>query len=254
MDPKNIGEIRSGGVDQQSYAFTQGLISLYSWLAGNLDSLGGLASNADTAAQQEMEATGANSLIDELADKFNEFLKGVMTDLGWYIYTDPQGTRRLVKRLPGTDWEMPVQWGPERRSRPIFLFEFEVDAFSLRGRTPEQRLQMIMDLLPRMAQTAQAKMLFAQVGDELDTEGLWRLIARYTGLTELSELIRSSGEPITAEPKSDRMPSANTGMPHEYIRTNRSSGGGEAGMAPGQQALAQMMSAGNNGGGQGATA
>ncbi|MHC4294757.1 MAG: hypothetical protein ACYSTL_04155, partial [Planctomycetota bacterium] len=49
MDPKNVGEVRSGGIDQQSYAFTQGLISLFSWLGGNLDSLGGLASNADTA-------------------------------------------------------------------------------------------------------------------------------------------------------------------------------------------------------------
>jgi hypothetical protein len=257
QDPKNIGEIRSGGVDQQSYAFTQGLISLYSWLGGNIDSLGGLASNADTASQQEMELTGANTLIEELTDKFNGFLGRVMTDLGWYIYSDPQGTRKLIKRIEGTDWEIPVSWGPERRSRSFFLFEFEVDAFSTRNRSPEQRLGMVMDILPRMMQMAQAKMAFAQTGDELDTESLWRLIARYTGLTELSELIRSSGVPITAEPgKMDRMPSANVpGVPHEYIRRNVSSGGGGAGQAPGQQALEMMMSAGNtnaNGGGGGA--
>jgi hypothetical protein len=257
QDPKNIGEIRSGGVDQQSYAFTQGLISLYSWLGGNIDSLGGLASNADTASQQEMELTGANTLIEELTDKFNGFLGRVMTDLGWYIYSDPQGTRKLIKRIEGTDWEIPVSWGPERRSRSFFLFEFEVDAFSTRNRSPEQRLGMVMDILPRMMQMAQAKMAFAQTGDELDTESLWRLIARYTGLTELSELIRSSGVPITAEPgKADRMPSANVpGVPHEYIRRNVSSGGGGAGQAPGQQALEMMMSAGNtnaNGGGGGA--
>ena len=251
QDPNNTAEIRAGGVDQQSYAFTQGLISLYSWLGGNLDSLGGLASNADTASQQQMELAGANTLIDELADKFDGFLKGVMTDLAWYIYSDPQGTRRLVKRLEGTDWEIPLNWGPERRSRPFFLFEFEADPFSIRTRTPEQRLGMVMDIMPRMMQIAQAKMAFAQVGDELDTEGLWRLIARYTGLNELSELIRSGGVPITAEPgKSDRMPSANVpGVPHEYIRKNVSGGGGPT-QGPGQQALEMMMAAGNNGGGQ----
>jgi hypothetical protein len=251
MDPKNTGEIHSGGIDQQSYAFTQGLISLYNWLAGNLDALGGLASNAETAAQQEMEVAGSNTLIEELADKFNGFLKGVTIDLAWYIYSDPVGTRRLVKRLEGTDWETSVDWGPERRNRPFFLFEFDVDQFSLHNQTPQQRLKTIMDILPRMMQIAQAKMAFAQVGDDLDTEGLWRLITRYTGLTELSELIRSSGMPITAEPgKMDRMPSANTpGVPHEYIRRNVSSGGG-ATQAPGQQALAQMMASTSGNGNQ----
>jgi len=254
MDPKNTGEIRSGGIDQQSYAFTQGLISLFSWLGGNLDSLGGLASNAETASQQEMENAGANSLIDELSDKFTGFLQRVTTDLAWYIYSDPQGTRKLIKRLEGTDWEIPVQWGPERRTREFFLFEFEVDPFSIHTRTPAQRLRMIMDLIPRATQIAQAKMLFAQVGDELDTEAMWRLITRYTGLTELSELIRSSGEPITATPgRMDRMPSSNVpGMPHEYIRRNVSSGGSPA-EGPGQQALEMMLASGNENGQKGAS-
>jgi hypothetical protein len=252
MDPKNTTELRTGGIDQQSYAFTQGLISLFSWLGGNLDSLGGLASNAETAAQAEMELAGANSLIDELTDKFDGFLKGVMADLAWYVYSDPNGTRRLIKRVEGTDWEVPVKWGPERRFRPFFLFEFEVDPFSVRVRSPEQRLRMVMDVLPRMMQVAQAKMLFAQVGDELDTEAMWRLICRYSGLTELSELVRSSGVPITGEPaKTDRMPSANVpGMPHEYIRRNVSGGGGNPTQGPGQQALEMMLASGNGNRGQ----
>jgi len=252
MDPKNTGEIRSGGVDQQSYAFTQGLLDMYQWLGGNLNSLGGLASDAGTATQQEIELSGANGLVDELQDRFMTFLKGVMTDLAWYEYTDPTRIRKLTKRVKGTDIELPDRpWGPERRTRSFFLFEFEVDPFSVRHRSPEQRLQMIMDLLPRMAQIAQAAMVYSQVGIELDVEDLWRMITRYTGLTELSEILRASGQPITAQPgKMDRMPSMNVGgMPREYIRRNVSSGGGRTGMAPGQQALQMMLSAGNNGNG-----
>ena len=111
---------------------------------------------------------------------------------------------------------------------------------------------MIMDLIPRAMQIAQAKMMFAQVGDELDTEAMWRLVCRYTGLTELSELIRSSGVPITAMPGGmDRMPSGNVpGMPHEYIRRNISSGSSPA-QGPGQQALEMMLASGNGGGQQG---
>jgi hypothetical protein len=246
QDPKNIGEIRSGGIDQQSYAFTQGLISLYSWLGGNLDSLGGLASQAATATEAELNAAGANSLIDELSDKFVGFLGEVMSDLAWYIYQDPQGTRRFIKRLPGTDWEVPVEWGPDRRSRPFFEFEFDVDPFSIRTKTPEQRMQMIFDLIPRAAQLAQAKALFAQVGDELDTEAMWRMMIRYTGLTELSELIRSNGQAITSAPKAEQPSGMNMpGMPREYIRRNVSSGGGNSPtQQASQQAMAQMMSSG----------
>ncbi len=251
MDPKNIGEVRTGGVDQQSYSFTNGLISWVSWLGGNLDSLGGLASNADTLGQQEMETAGANGLIDELADKFEGFLGRVMTDLAWYVYSDPKGTRRLVKRIEGTDWEIPVKWGPERRTRSFFLFELEVDPFSINHKTPSQRLRMLMDMLPRMTQAAQAKMVFAQAGQDFDTEALWRLFARYSGMTEVSELIRSNGQPVTAEPgKMDRMPGANAaGVPREYIRRNVSGGGGSPTQGPGQQALEMMMAAGGNGNG-----
>lgn len=259
MDPKNVGEVRTGGVDQQSYAFTQGMLSLYSWLGGNLDSLGGLASNADTASQQQMEIAGANGLIDELQDRFMEFLKGVLTDLAWYEYTDPTRIRKLTKRIKGTDIELPDrEYGPDQRTRPFFLFEFNVDPFSVRQQPPEQRLQKIMDLLPRMAQIGQAAMVYAQAGIELDVESLWRTIIRYTGFTELSDILRSSGMPITAEPGGgSRMPSMNVGgTPREYIRRNVSSGGGKTGFAPGQQALAMMMSggaggAGGNGNGQG---
>jgi hypothetical protein len=247
QDPNNTKEIRSGGVDQQSYAFTQGLMSWYNWLGGNFESVGGLASRADTAMQQEMELSGASGMLDELADKFNQFLGRVMQALAYYEYTDKSKTRRIVKRVLGTDREIPAVWEPRKRQKDFFLFEFEVDPFSLRSKTPDQRLKQILDMIPRVTQLAQAKMLFNQVGDDLDTEALWSLIVRYTGDYELLGLIQAGGQPIQAAP-STRPPSANVGgMPREYIRRNVSSGGGSGGMqGPQQQALEQMMAAGRS--------
>lgn len=246
QDPKNTQELRSGGVDQQSYAFTQGLMSWYNWLGGNFESVAGLASRAETAMQQEMEQQGANTMLDELSDKFNQFLERVMQALAYYEYTDRSKTRKLVKRVQGTDLEIPVDWTPQKRQREFFLFNFEVDPFSLRTKTPDQRLQQVLDLIPRVTQLAQAKMLFAQVGDDLDTAALWSLIVRYTGLSELQALIQAGGQPITAAP-STRPPSANVGgTPREYIRHNVSSGGNGATQGPQQQALAQMMAAGRD--------
>ena len=81
-------------------------------------------------------------------------------------------------------------------------------------------------------------------------------------MTKTIEPHSFNGIPITAIPGQPgqegqqgppRMPSMNTpGVPHEYIRRNVGSGKQTEG--PGQQALAQMMSAGTtnaNGGGGG---
>ena len=246
QDPKNTQEIRVGGVDQQSYAFTQGLMSWYNWLGGNFESVGGLASRAETATQQEMELSGANGMLDELSDKFNQTLGRIMEGLAFYEYTNQSKTRTLIKRVRGTDLEFESQWGPEKRQKDFFLFEFDVDPFSLHSKTPEQRLKQVLDLIPRATQLAQAKMLFAQVGDDLNTEEMWSLIVRYTGLEELTALITSGGVPIQAAP-STRPASANVGgTPREYIRHNVSSGGNGATQGPQQQALEQMMAAGRS--------
>ncbi len=262
MDPKNIGQIRTGGVDQQSYAFTQGLIEMWSWLGGNIDTLAGLSTQAGTATQEEMLGASSNALINELNSKVLDFLKGVTTDLLWYIYTDPNGVRKLVKRLEGTDQELLIDWGPERRARDWFLFEFEVDPYSVHVRMPEERLKAIMQMMPAVMQMMQLQMMLQQSGGAFDMEGAFRLITRYSGLDEFSEFLRFSGVPVTAAPGQQdqqqgqgmpRFPSMNTpGVPHEYVRRNVSSGGQQRG--PGQQALQQMMAAGAsnaNGGGGG---
>lgn len=262
MDPKNIGSIRTGGVDQQSYAFTQGLIEMWSWLGGNIDTLAGLSTQASTATQEEMLGAGSNALINELNSKVLDFLKGVCTDLLWYVYTDPNGVRKLVKRLEGTDEELLIDWGPERRTRDWYLFEFDVDPYSVHVRMPEERLQAIMQMMPAVMQMAQLQMMLQQSGGEFDMEGAFRLITRYSGLDEFSEFLRFNGIPVSAAPGQQqsqgqgmpRFPSMNVaGVPREYIRRNVSGGGQKGG--PGQQALQQMMAAGasndNGGGGMG---
>ncbi len=244
-DPQNTTEIRTGGIDQASYAAVQGFREMFSWLGGNIDTIGGLSTKADTLGQERLLAEGGNTLISELEAKTMDFLKDVTTDLAWYIYSDPMGTRKLVKRLEGTKYQTMQKWGPERRQRDWFLFEFEVDPFSVHARSPSERLQLIMQLMPVSLQMAQLQQILQPSGGELDIEGMWRLFTRYSGLTEFSELLKFNGVPVTAEPKSDRMPGTNTpGIPHEYIRRNIGSGGG--GQEPQQQALAQMMVAGNN--------
>jgi hypothetical protein len=51
-DPKAFTQLRLGGIDQNSYAFFMGVMQLYSYLGGNIDTIGGLSSRADTLGQE----------------------------------------------------------------------------------------------------------------------------------------------------------------------------------------------------------
>lgn len=240
-DPKQVNEMRLGGVDQASYAFFMGAREIFSWLGGNIDTIGGLASKADTLGQEKLLAESGNGLISELESSILQFTKKVVTDLAWYLYTDPFSVRQLVKKIEGTSIEVPSMWSPEKRSRPWFLFQFEVDPFSIHVRSPSERLQTVM----QMFQTVIVPMIgpMTQAGMTFDIEGFWRLIVRYTGLTELSELIKAYGVGVTGEPKSDVVPKAPQTQ-REYIRRNVGSGANTL-EGPGQQSLEMMMSQGS---------
>ena len=84
----------------------------------------------------------------------------------------------------------------------------------------------------------------AQTGITFDLEAFWRLLVRYTGLHELSDLLKAGGLPITGEPKEamGEMPSKAPFTSREYVRRNVGSGA-NTGMSqgPGQQALQMMM-------------
>ena len=241
-DPKAFTQLRMGGIDQNSYAFFTGVMNLFSYLGGNIDTIGGLSSRADTLGQEKLLAEAGNGLISDMDACVLQFLKQVLTDVCWYVYSDPTARRELVARVEGTDYQLSVPWGPERRTIPWFLFQFDVDPFSVHVRSPSERLQSVM----QMYQTIVMPMMqyMAQTGLAFDLEAFWRLLVRYTGLHELSDLLKAGGLPITGEPKEamGEMPSKAPFTSREYVRRNVGSGA-NTGMSqgPGQQALQMMM-------------
>ena len=241
-DPKAFTQLRMGGIDQNSYAFFTGVMNLFSYLGGNIDTIGGLSSRADTLGQEKLLAEAGNGLISDMDACVLQFLKQVLTDVCWYVYSDPTARRELIARVEGTDYQLSVPWGPERRTIPWFLFQFDVDPFSVHVRSPSERLQSVM----QMYQTIVMPMMqyMAQTGLAFDLEAFWRLLVRYTGLHELSDLLKAGGLPITGEPKEamGEMPSKAPFTSREYVRRNVGSGA-NTGMSqgPGQQALQMMM-------------
>jgi hypothetical protein len=197
-DPNSVKEMRYGGVDQASFAFTLSLRDLFSWQAGNLDSLGGLSPQAGTLGQEEIIKASSGTLVGDMQGEVLTFAKGIMTDLAKYLYAEKMSTRMIQKLIPGLNITIGKAWTPERRSKPWTTFNTDIEPYSLQSRGPGERLQtltqtvtqMIIPMLP----------ILAQQGIQFNAEAFLRLIARYADMDELTELISAGGSPISKAP------------------------------------------------------
>jgi len=227
-----MSDVKTGGVDPTSFAFVIQANDLFSRLAGNLDSLGGLSPQADTATQDTMLLESASKRMADYQDRTVDFAKGVGHDLGFYLFYDPFIDYPLVQRPQGVNIEIPVTFSPEDRDGDYLDYNFEIEPYSMQHYTPGMKLNTIrqvwqQDIMP-MAE------LGAQQGVMANLEGYLRLVAQYANLSELGDLVtfvepmeQDGDGPIGQQPRKASVTTRN------YNRTNRpgaSTGGKNAAM------------------------
>jgi len=185
--PDKAQEVRYGGPDQINMAFFIQVKDLFSWMAGNLDTMGGLSRMADTLGQEQMLDANSFRVIEDMRDRVIQATQRVVEDLLWYLWTDPLIELPIVKRVPGTDVEIPSIFSAENREGDFLDYNFEIDPYSLRPRTPGGQLQkirsivgeFIMPLLPVMQ----------SMGISFKFDQLFELLAEYADVPELARLI-----------------------------------------------------------------
>lgn len=169
----------------------QGVFNLEQWLgaelnknAGNLDILSGAAPESDTLGQDRMLNANASRVIGGMQDEVMAHATDVGKAMIWYynyhptavyesVYDKHKGVR-LKRRL-----------GPEERHKLVYdTYKIKVDPFSLRYRSPEERLasmdrrvmQQVVPMAPVWAQTGGPSFDWAgyqQMVAELEDEPRW---------------------------------------------------------------------------------
>jgi hypothetical protein len=198
-NPEAAKEIRFGGPDQINMAFMTQCRQYTSLMAGNLDTMAGLSPLADTVGQERILVEGSNVRIKYMEDRFYAFTKRVVRDLALYLWEDDFIEIPFVKRVPGTDIEIPCMWNEESRKGYFFDYNFEIEPFSMQPQGPGQIVQAvdsivfntIMPLLP----------VLADQGVTINFEGLLRLKAEALGLKELDQFVSFSGPPKALRPE-----------------------------------------------------
>lgn len=205
--------IELGGVDQPTLAFFLNVWDRYNMICGNLDSLGGLSPQSNTAAQEKLVSEAASARLQDMGDCVVEFSKAIFQRLAWYVWTDPVRERKYVKVFDAKHGiALDKVWTPDTRDGDFLDYNFDIDVFSMQDDGPATRIQKMMTFFERLVMPMQP-MMEAQ-GLVVDMKAVVDYVARNSNMPELADMIVA----LDGLQEMGRMPSG--GSPHpQYVST-----------------------------------
>lgn len=206
-------QIALGGVDGGNLAFALQVRDIHSALAGNLDSLGGLSPQANTATQEKLISEASSVRIRAMSDATVDFAKAIFKRLAWYMWTDPVRERTIVKRASAAAPYLSTtrKWTPETRDGDFLDYNLEIDVFSMQDDSPSTRMEKFLNVYERVILPILPQ-LEAQ-GAYIDFRAVLDYVARNANLSEISDFVVFSDAPTD-----ERQPAGGSPQP-EYVST-----------------------------------
>lgn len=217
--PENI---TVGGIDAPTLAFYIQIKDLFSYFAGNLDTLGGLSPMSDTVGQDKLLSEAANSRVQQMSERTVDFAKKIFRSLAWYEWTDPVRKRNIVKRpMPGVAVEIRKQWSMETRDGDFLDYNFDIDVFSMRDNSRSTKLQKFGTAMERFVYPLLP--MLSEQGGRINLQKVMAFVAQFSNVPELEdivEFVEPTGQPQLPDgnPQPSFKPTSTT---RRYERVNR---------------------------------
>lgn len=219
-----IKEINFGAANPMTQAMFLQCKDIFSWLAGNLDALGGLGPQSETAKQDKLLMEAASAAMKAKQDAVYEFTDDVVDDIAWCLCDSPMSYIPIAKSIP--DMSDPIYVPTEMMSSEMlgdFLdYNFKIEPHSMQPQSPEQKIQALMQIMSMYSPFLPA--MQAQ-GVDWNFEKLIKRTAKMADLPELAESV------MFAQPQQQDTPLAEPrGLPksqmstRKYVRINRPGG------------------------------
>lgn len=184
-DPKNCVEMTLGGPNQPTLAYFHQLKDMGSWLAGNLDTLGGLSPQANTLGQEQLLAASSSKQVQEMQERTVGFTRRVITDLGYWLLRDTNMRFDLTLNIGSQ--QIPTTFTPQDRLQANYNdFNFEIDPFSMQDDNPASKIGQLKDF---MGSFGPLMPVLQQQGKTINLAGLIQMWARYNHFVEIDKLI-----------------------------------------------------------------
>lgn len=217
-NPQNIKEFSFNGTDGQLWLLAENVRGLFNDTAGNIEALGGLGPQSGTVGQDRLLLEAASGQAQNMQFDVTKVTQRMMTDIAWHVRRDPLFQRRLVKELEYAGGRR-IPFLFEARNLPGEFEEYKItlEPYSMRLRTPEERLQRLKQELKETVLPLQQFMQSQGIG--FNFEKLMKRIAEYGDAPEFAELLiygqgeadRPAGQRASKSPETTR----------RYIRENR---------------------------------
>lgn len=200
--PDAIREASFGGVKQEMVTFAQLVKQEASYNAGNLDTMGGLASQADTLGQEQILQAGTSGRIRAMQTTVITLTKQVIRAIGWYLWNDPLVRISVTDKIPNTSIELEAQWPVQTdeygqevdlRKGEYNDLNFDIEPFSMVDQSPGTRLQLMRSILQQ--DFLPAMQLMQQQGLAIDWNEYVDKIETYANLPEFKAILKKVAPP-----------------------------------------------------------
>jgi len=215
--PDKVREMRFGGIDQPSLMYMMQCKDLFSYLAGNLDTLGGLSPQANTLGQEKLLTDAASKLLTEMQDRTVECVEGILKDVAWWLWTDPLIQIPLTKPVPGTDLTVQSTFSEESKEGDFLDYNFKIKPYSMQHTSPGDKLQALTNFWNSFV--GPNLQFMAQAGIQPNWEGLLRNVAKLTDMDEIDELLVFGGPPMAQRPEVVGQDEKGSAQPQHTTRT-----------------------------------
>lgn len=195
-NPEGIKELFTPGPDPGLLAFFLQNKDMFTWFLGNLDTLGGLSPQAETLGQERLLSAGASRRLDDMRDRITDTVQGVQESIGDYIWNDPDLDKYFTKRIGGeglSGVDATIRFNSDMLEGDLIDFNIEILANSMQQLTPAEKLQTVTQFVERFLSPFAEQM--REQGITVDFKALTDLVARYTGVAELRDIIKTGQPP-----------------------------------------------------------
>lgn len=218
-DPDALRAYKSGGIDQTTFMFWLQIKDIFSYMMGNLDSIGGLGPQADTLGQEQLLASSASRRLDDMRDAIFISSGSVQQSIANYIWHDPTFDRTFSRRIGGSGadgLDVELRFASDLKEGDLIQYNIDILPNSMNQLTPSERLRVITQVITQFVLPMAS--LLAEQGVRIDIRELFSIIARYTGVSELRNIIQI-GKPPPITGVGSARPGAQGGT-KETVRRN----------------------------------
>jgi len=187
-NPQATREYSYGGIKPETLGFLVMVRDLFSYMAGNLDVLGGLGPQSETLGQDRMLSASASMRIQKMQKATITFVRDIIEDIFMYVWEDPLYNPTVTKKVKGfDDISVQVPFGPEERREEFIRLNIKIEPYSMQHTTPEAKIQGLRTIFTEFV--APFLPMMQTQGISIDMEMLFRKIGKLGNIPELNDII-----------------------------------------------------------------